>query len=37
MTQVGIRAISSISSVATTDTDDGTISPCRLKFTTYAR
>ena len=31
------RATSIISSVATIDTlEDGTISPCRLKFTTYA-
>src|SRR5215472_13273586 len=33
MTHVGIRAASTISSVATTDTEDGTISPCRLKLT----
>ena len=32
---VVMRAISSISPVATTDTDEGTMSPCRLKLTTY--
>ena len=32
--QVLMRATSIISSAATTDTEDGTISPCRLKFTT---
>src|SRR5688572_29689483 len=37
MVQVGMRLISFISSVATTDTDDGTISPCRLKLTTKSR
>ena len=37
MVQVVMRAISTISSVDTTDTDDGTMSPCRLKFTTKAR
>ena len=36
MTQVVTLAISCISSVATTDTDDGTFSPNGLKFTTYA-
>ena len=33
---VVMRAISTISSVLTTLTDDGTISPCRLKLTTNA-
>ena len=33
--QVVMRATSIISSAATTETDDGTMSPCRLKFTTY--
>ena len=36
MVQVVIRATSTISPVATTETVDGTISPCRLKFTTHA-
>ena len=36
MTHVVTLAISCISSVATTDTDDGTFSPNGLKFTTYA-
>jgi hypothetical protein len=31
---VWTRATSTISSVETIDTDDGTISPCKLKFTT---
>ena len=31
-----MRATSSIPSVATTDTDEGTRSPCRLKLTTKA-
>src|ERR1700754_2366200 len=31
---VGMRAISVMVCVATTDTVDGTMSPCRLKFTT---
>src|SRR6516225_8206179 len=35
--QVGMRANSSISFVSTTDTLLGTISPCRLKFTTYRK
>src|SRR5262249_3930273 len=30
---VGMRAISSISPVATTETEDGTMSPCRVKLT----
>ena len=33
---VVMRATSAISSTYTTETDDGFISPCRLKFTTYA-
>src|SRR5579864_15850 len=33
MTQVGIRFASIISSEATTETEDGTMSPCRLKLT----
>ena len=32
--QVGIRAISVIVRVETTETVDGVMSPCRLKFTT---
>lgn len=35
--QVGMRATSIISPVSTTETLDGTISPCRLKFTTHAK
>src|SRR6185436_7227975 len=31
---VGMRATSVIVCVETTETDDGTMSPCRLKFTT---
>src|SRR5829696_44240 len=34
--QVWMRATSTMGSVATTETDDGTMSPCRLKFTTKA-
>src|SRR5678816_1356141 len=34
MVQVGMRATSVIVSVDTTETDEGTMSPCRLKFTT---
>ena len=34
MVQVGIRATSVIVAVDTTDTVEGTMSPCRLKFTT---
>src|SRR5689334_4704997 len=33
--QVVRRFTSSIESVATMETEDGTISPCRLKLTTY--
>jgi hypothetical protein len=36
MVHVGIRASSTISVVETADTEDGTISPCRLKFTAKA-
>jgi hypothetical protein len=36
MTQVVVRATSVPLGVYTTDTDDGTISPCRLKLTTKA-
>ena len=36
MTHVSRRATSTISGVLTIDTDDGTISPNRLKLTTYA-
>src|SRR6266850_7291225 len=36
MTHVVTRATSVFVGVYTTDTDDGTISPCRLKFTTKA-
>src|SRR5215813_3831129 len=34
MVHVGMRAISVIVCVETTETDDGTMSPCRLKLTT---
>ena len=37
MVQVGMRAISIISPVSTTETLDGSISPWRLKFTTQAK
>lgn len=36
MVQVVIRAISTISSVETTEMEDGTMSPCRLKLATKA-
>jgi hypothetical protein len=36
MVHVAIRATSSMLSTATTETELGTISPCRLKFATYA-